>query len=197
MPTEDHSSDRSHQGLPQGGGDLSLDELAKGLATGTLSRGKALRLMGAALVGGALASIPGIAMAKPRPAGSKCNHNHQCASGNCEGGTCAAACVPIAGTCSANNQCCSGRCAGGTCAEPCSSDRVLLSNGTCAKPCTSGVDCPPCSVRCDLASSLDVSYCTTGNATPLQGCPNGDIDCPEGQFCRFGLGDPDLCAVAC
>ena len=41
----------------------SLDELAKGLATGTLSRGKALRLMGVALVGGALASIPGIAWA--------------------------------------------------------------------------------------------------------------------------------------
>jgi hypothetical protein len=64
MPTEDHnSSDRSHQGLPQGGVELSLDELAKGLATGTLSRGKALRLMGAALVGGTLASFPGVALA--------------------------------------------------------------------------------------------------------------------------------------
>jgi hypothetical protein len=84
MPTEDRSTYRSHQGLPQGEGvELSLDELAKGLATGTLSRGKALRLMGAALVGGALASIPGIALAKPKPEGAKCNHNHQCASGQC------------------------------------------------------------------------------------------------------------------
>ena len=67
MPTEEQSSTRSHQGVPQGGGvELSLDELAKGLATGTLSRGKALRLMGAALVGGTLASIPGIAWAKPK-----------------------------------------------------------------------------------------------------------------------------------
>jgi hypothetical protein len=41
----------------------SLDELAKGLASGTISRRKALRLMGVALVGGALASIPGIAWA--------------------------------------------------------------------------------------------------------------------------------------
>src|SRR5215212_690313 len=49
MPTEDHSSDRSHQGLPQGGVELSLDELAKGLASGTLSRGKAIRWMGGAL----------------------------------------------------------------------------------------------------------------------------------------------------
>src|SRR5215203_2258070 len=48
--------------------DRSFDELTRGLASGTLSRGKALRLMGAALVGGALASIPGIAWAKPKPA---------------------------------------------------------------------------------------------------------------------------------
>lgn len=41
----------------------SFDELAKGLASGTVSRGKALRLMGAALVGGALASLPGGAWA--------------------------------------------------------------------------------------------------------------------------------------
>jgi hypothetical protein len=41
----------------------SLDELAKGLASGTVSRRKALRLLGAALVGGAFASIPGVAWA--------------------------------------------------------------------------------------------------------------------------------------
>ena len=64
--------------------DHSFDELARGLASGTLSRGKALRLMGAALVGGALASTPGIAWAKPnKPAGAKCNHDKQCASGHC------------------------------------------------------------------------------------------------------------------
>src|SRR5919107_1109369 len=45
------------------------DELTRGLASGTLSRGKALRLMGAALVGGTLASLPGVAWAR-RPAGN-------------------------------------------------------------------------------------------------------------------------------
>jgi hypothetical protein len=64
-------------------GASSFDELAVGLSSGTLSRGKALRLMGAALVGGALASIPGIAWAKPKPAGAKCTHDKQCASGLC------------------------------------------------------------------------------------------------------------------
>jgi hypothetical protein len=96
MPTEDHSSERSRQGLPQGGVDLSLDELAKGLATGTFSRGKALRLMGAALVGGALASL-GIGEASadpPDPRGCKrngksCKNNSQCCSANCDSGTCA------------------------------------------------------------------------------------------------------------
>ena len=44
-------------------GGRSFDELAKGLASGEVSRGKALRLMGAALVGGALASIPRAAVA--------------------------------------------------------------------------------------------------------------------------------------
>jgi hypothetical protein len=60
----------------------SVDELAKGLATGTLSRRKALRMLGAALVGGVLASIPGVAWAQPqRPAGP-------CRPGCPEGYTC-------------------------------------------------------------------------------------------------------------
>jgi hypothetical protein len=41
----------------------SFDELARGLASGTLSRGKAIRWMGGALLGAALASFPGVAWA--------------------------------------------------------------------------------------------------------------------------------------
>lgn len=55
MRAEDHTAEHS------------LDELARGLASGSVSRRKALRLMGAALVGGALASIPGVAQAAPQP----------------------------------------------------------------------------------------------------------------------------------
>jgi hypothetical protein len=44
----------------------SFDELAKGLATGAVSRRKALRWMGGALVGAALASVPGVAWANDR-----------------------------------------------------------------------------------------------------------------------------------
>jgi hypothetical protein len=51
----------------------SLDELARGLASVTLSRAKALRLMGAALVGGTLASLVGIGEAAAAPPGCKRN----------------------------------------------------------------------------------------------------------------------------
>ena len=62
-----------------------FDDLARGLADGSLTRGKALRLMGAALVGGAVASIPGIAEAAAplKPAGRKCRSNEQCKTGLC------------------------------------------------------------------------------------------------------------------
>src|SRR5215218_4195563 len=68
-----------------------FDELASGLASGSISRGKALKLMGAALVGGTLASIPGTAWAKLKPGGARCKRNEQCASGQCVDGVCAAA----------------------------------------------------------------------------------------------------------
>jgi hypothetical protein len=62
----------------------SLDELAKGLATGTLSRGKAIRWMGGALLGAALASVPGVAWANDcRRLGRQCRRDSQCCSKNC------------------------------------------------------------------------------------------------------------------
>src|SRR5215217_2929404 len=47
----------------------SLDEVAKGLAEGTISRGKAIKLSGAALLGsiGLLSSFPGVAGAEEGP----------------------------------------------------------------------------------------------------------------------------------
>jgi hypothetical protein len=70
----------------------SFDELARELASGTLSRGRMLRLMGAALVGGALASLgirEAVADNLCKPTGKKCRKNSQCCSGNCSSsGTC-------------------------------------------------------------------------------------------------------------
>src|SRR5215211_5293732 len=74
-------------------GESFFDELARGLADGSVTRGKALRLMGAALVGGALVSV-GIGEAEAdnlcKPIGKKCNKDNQCCSQNCSSGTCQA-----------------------------------------------------------------------------------------------------------
>ena len=71
-----------------------FDDLARGLADGSLTRGKALRLLGAAVVGGALGSL-GIGEASADPPGCKrngktCKRNEQCCSRNCSGGSCQA-----------------------------------------------------------------------------------------------------------
>ena len=44
-----------------GASESSFDELAKGLASGSITRGRALRVAGGALLGAALASLPGVA----------------------------------------------------------------------------------------------------------------------------------------
>ena len=70
-----------------------FDELARGLADGSLTRGKALRLMGAALVGGTLGSLGIREAAADRPgckrAGKNCTRNTQCCGSLvCPSGTC-------------------------------------------------------------------------------------------------------------
>ena len=83
----------------------SLDELAKGLSNGSISRYRAIKLMGAALLGGVLFSIPGVAWAKPKP--GKCIKNKHCPAGQtCVGGQCQAAggCIPGTGECTADEQ---------------------------------------------------------------------------------------------
>lgn len=55
---------RGGDSRPDPRGETSFDELAKGLANGTISRRQALRWMGGAVVGGVLASIPGVALAQ-------------------------------------------------------------------------------------------------------------------------------------
>jgi hypothetical protein len=92
MAAEDHDRNRSPQVNPAKVGH-SLDDLARGLANGTVSRREALRWMGGVLLGGTLASIPGVALAKPKP--GKCNKDSQCPSGErCVNGVCEAGVCP-------------------------------------------------------------------------------------------------------
>jgi hypothetical protein len=136
-----------------------FDELARGLADGSVTRGKALRLMGAALVGGTLGSlgIGGEAEADPpgcKRNGKHCTRNNQCCSKNCSSGTCA--CQQNGGSCGNNSQCCSGNCVNGTCSacpvgttpcgtqccqtgETCNNDQCVVSAG-----CTADTSCGAC-----------------------------------------------------
>ena len=169
----------------------SFDELARGLANGSVSRRRALRLMGAALVGGGLASIPGIAWAKPnKPEGAKCKHDHQCASGNCSSsGTCAA-CVSDGGACTADGQCCSGLC------RP---DRFC--EGFCAAAPPTCI--PACPGDCGCFSTPDGT--TTCISCPLGACTlHGTFtSCEEanctasGEICVVGAPGFVSCAAPC
>jgi hypothetical protein len=117
----------------------SFDELVRGLASGSLSRRKALRLMGAALVGGTLASFGtgGVALADDecKRTGKKCRKDKQCCSGNCSSGTCAA----------------------------CPSGQVLC-NGSCVSTsCSEGQIFDPSSCACVAQCRPNNSNCTSGN----------------------------------
>jgi|SRR5215217_5735548 len=150
MRTEDHSSDRSHQGLPQGEGELSLDELAKGLANGTISRRQALRLMGGVLVGSALASIPGTAWAArcPRP------------RIRCRGQCCPTPVTTCVGT--GGNKTC-GPCPSGT--EECGGTCVDLSTttncGSCGNACVPGAICVSGECQCPTGTTLCGGRCVS------------------------------------
>jgi hypothetical protein len=211
MPREEQSSTHSHQSLPQGGGlELSLDELAKGLASGTLSRGKALRWMGGALLGAALASFPGVALANDdcRRLGRECRRDSQCCSGNCvrrgddkvcgcpEGKRrCGDRCVNLqrnerhCGRC--GNRCAEGeQCVGGMCTPTCAQNGATCTEGTqcCSGICDSSGFCfPPTGQNRVSCGCLDASG---GNSLEIPlGCFS---ECP--QFESFFL---PVCTPVC
>jgi hypothetical protein len=204
-----------------------FDDLTRGLADGSLTRGKALRLMGAALLGGALGSV-GIGEASADPPGCKrngktCTRNEQCCSRHCSGGSCqeqttttttsttststtTPMCIPDGGSCAAGEPCCSGTCnpTSGTCADSsCPSGRVLLSNGTCAIACTAENSAQTCVGGCLVGCTPSTDSSSPGESGY---CVSGggsatactsNGDCPTGEFCQ---GIPTLggiCVSAC
>jgi hypothetical protein len=142
----------------------SFDDLARGLANGTLSRRKALRLMGGILVGGALASVPGVALADDdcRRFGRRCRRDSQCCSKNCvrRGDDKVCGCPEGKTRCGGR---CVTHCAGGgrpnpdTCECGCPSGQVLC-NGSCV------------SNQCGTGQTFDSSTCQCLSACPDQPC---------------------------
>jgi hypothetical protein len=204
---------------PGPGSDTSLDELAKGLASGTISRGKALRLMGSALVGGALASVPGVAWATP-------GGNNACAQfckevfpiGGPERGECISAAAQGQGLCFE----CGPKAAdtmrmlcGQVC---CASGETCSDNGQCVTSpfCTEANSQPNPGAVCGTSPSgtplagqncvcrLLVEgggFCAAFQIGSCSKACNSSNDCPEGTFCNVGFNDVPgfvgLCVATC
>ena len=124
-----------------------FDELARGFASGSVSRRKALRLMGAALFGGLLAGIPGVAGADP---GACPDSRRKCGKAGCcpEGEVCLTGGrirPPRCGTDCPGGECPPGQyCCAGVIGFP----RVCCPNSMCCLPSPSNnpdsLVCVPC-----------------------------------------------------
>ncbi len=158
----------------------SFDELAKGLASGEVSRRKALRLMGAAFLGGTLFSIPGVAWAASNP--------KRCGSlGLCPGDT---VCLQKGKTprcgCPSGTQLC------GT--NQCVDTQTDPSNcGSCGNACAAGQSCQggQCVVSCGSGTCLATTQCCEGIGASA-GIP---ACCPQGSTCTHGVNGRPICGA--
>jgi hypothetical protein len=184
----------SRRGQPMAREEGFFDNLARGLADGSLTRGKALRLMGAALVGGALASFPGAAWGA-RGGNSACAK--YCSTLFTEGSAAHEACVSQGtrgtGPCFA--------CGGPGNPAPTCGINQTLNTTTCQ---CEGPVCPAGSVigapcgTCQTGSSTSRCICFPspgGGRTCVSPAFSGSFEdcsnCVEGEQCyAFGVGNP-------
>src|SRR5215217_920155 len=146
----------------------SLDELAKGLANGTLSRGKAIRLVGGALLGAALAYVPGVAWAACPEGQTRCGDrcvNLQTNERHC--GSCS-------NRCASNQTCCKGRCV--------NLQRNERHCGSCFHRCDEGQECVSgeCNPLCVQNDCCSGGPCTANDQCCSGNCSNG-FCCPVGK----------------
>jgi Stigma-specific protein, Stig1 len=160
----------------------SLDELAKELASGTLSRGKAIRWMGGALLGAALASLPGVALADDdcRRLGRECRRDSQCCSRNCirRGDDKVCACPEGQSRCGdrcVNLKTNEGHC--GSCSERCATNQTCC-NGNCVNLQKNENHCGECFNRCAEGEQCVDEACSGGEPICTPSCPSG-CECGE------------------
>ena len=162
----------------------SFDALARGLASGNLSRGKALRLDGGALLGAALASVPGVAWANDRCSQGQTRCGDRCVNlqtNERHYGSCRNRCGP-------NQTCCKGRCVNlkrnenhcGSCSNRCD-DGERCVRGECQG------GCPGTQICGDACCAADES-CWSG--------PEIAICCSNDPFCAgvVTVAGQDVCA---
>ena len=213
MPAEDQN--REEANLQSTNENHSFDELAKGLANGSATRRQALRWMGAALLGGVLASIPGVALAHHKPehtggggggGGTPSTGSQGCPAPKIrQQGQCVCPDVPCqGGTVNANCQC---ECqspktpVNGACVCPTSCNPPLEQNTTtCACECTNTCTDPmvpnstTCACECP-AITCSVTGQTVNPDTCQCECPSNQVVC-SGQCVDVNL-NCGTCGNAC
>jgi hypothetical protein len=172
----------------------SFDELTRGLASGSISRGRALRLMGAALVGGTLASlgVGGVAVAdnECKPTGKKCRKDKQCCSGKCEGGTCAS---PPPPDCTPGTSCGPGGV--GFCLANASGAGTICSCGdtSCAASCDQCSASQVCVQAAGVCGEFSPFVCVTPCPTCLPNCASFFVPCTSNEQCCSNICEDFLC----
>jgi hypothetical protein len=176
MSAEDHNRDPSTHVDPAVE-EHNLDSLARGLASGSISRRQAVRWMGGALLGSVLAIVPGVeAFAAPKPPQGRCPKGFV----NCRG-TCVKTesnpshCGGCFIQCSPNEVCTSGQC--------CAPERVCGGSQCCGADescCDCGDGSPVCCPSGTYCAGCGPTICCPFDQAACGGqCVS--TDCPEGQ----------------
>ena len=186
MAAEDRNGEVSTQGerTEPTTREHSFDTLTRGLANGSISRRKALRVLGASLAGSVMAAIPGAAIAAPPPTTclketKPCKTNTDCCSQNCETRNGKLVCGPAV-QCTGQGQ--------GNCPQPASQCLQILcsASGFCGAP-----QAKPNNTPCDTDNNrCTLDTCQSGVCTPggLKTCPASTDPCKV-NVCNPATGD--------
>jgi hypothetical protein len=199
MSAEDHNRDPSTHVDPAAE-EHNLDSLARGLASGSISRRQAVRWMGGALLGSVLAIVPGVeAFAAPKPPQGRCPAGFVNCRGTCvKTQTNPSHCGGCYIQCSPGETCCKGQCAnletdpnncrscGAACppGATCEGDFGCICPGGFSGPCgadqngTGGTCCEADAQCCDFGGGSAVC-CPSGTncAGPGLCCLPGEVGC--------------------
>jgi hypothetical protein len=186
---------------PDPGVGTSLDEVAKGLASGTISRGKALRWMGGALVGAAVASVPGLAWAAP-DGNSACAHfctqtfppgsqRGECTSQGAQGTGPCYSCTPGIGPgphftppqCAPSEE---------FNLETCECEAVACAGNPLPEgACGNAASCGEADQFCGCLPTTEASFFCIQHGDCGEPCTS-TLDCPEGKACVFSCCGDDV-----
>jgi hypothetical protein len=184
---------RGGDSRPDPRSEASFDELAKGLANGTISRRQALRWMGGALAGAAFASVPGVAFAAAGGNTACDEFCHENFSGR-EAGECTSAGTQGTGPC---YSCTPGIGPGPhftppQCApseefnpETCECEPVACAGNPLPEgACTHQAICGEADQDCSCLPTTESSFFCIQNGSCGEPCTS-TLDCPEGQTCVY------------